>query len=227
MTSNKMRPDINYELMEDILTYCPTFATFLNIIRKSDVRISTISKSALSLCRDKYPENYEELALLMMQMSIKEAPEAVEQNDKFIKSDDDEIDKSVKKDEEAVEQNDKFIKSDDDEIDKSVKKDEEAVEQNDKKCQIKLRSYDKYKEHLEQDEPLHVSSITFYPPNESKKILLCKEGIEASALKHYIKQYKEDPDMIQMGPDVESDDEYKVITARSGNTWRMLRVKRN
>jgi hypothetical protein len=71
-----------------------------------------------------------------------------------------------------------------------------------------LKSFDKYKENLEQDEPLQVSSITFYPPNDTKKVLVCKEGIEASAVKDYITKYKEDPDMVQMGPDVESDDEY-------------------
>ena len=45
--------------------------------------------------------------------------------------------------------------------------------------------------------------------------------------KQYIEQYRNDPNMKQIGEDYESDDEYKILTVRSGDKWCIKRVKRD
>lgn len=42
----------------------------------------------------------------------------------------------------------------------------------------------------------------------------------------YKEQFKNDPDMTQVGADIESDDEHSTMTVRSGNEWTRIRVKR-
>lgn len=55
-----------------------------------------------------------------------------------------------------------------------------------------------------------------------------KLNLSNSEIRHdYITKYKNDPDMILMGVEVESDDEYSVISVRHENRYKLLRVRRD
>lgn len=43
----------------------------------------------------------------------------------------------------------------------------------------------------------------------------------------YINQYQHDPSMIQVGEDIESDDEHNIMTVRSGDKYCKIRVKKS
>jgi len=43
----------------------------------------------------------------------------------------------------------------------------------------------------------------------------------------YLEQYANDPNMKLVGEDVQSDEEHKVLTIRSGNEYIKTKVKRN
>lgn len=51
--------------------------------------------------------------------------------------------------------------------------------------------------------------------------------METPVVHDYKEQFKNDPNMTQVGEDLESDEEYTTMTVRSGNEWRSIRVKRN
>ena len=77
------------------------------------------------------------------------------------------------------------------------------------------------------DEPQHKKAVTFFNSNGGKRILV-KTGkpYEATTSKDYIEKYKNDPNMTQVGSDFESDDDFSILTVRSGNNWRKLRLRK-
>lgn len=62
--------------------------------------------------------------------------------------------------------------------------------------------------------------------NKCQKMLSCEMLDTMDITKSYINQYKNDLDMIQVGDDIESDDEHSIMTVRSGDKWCKIKVKK-
>lgn len=76
-------------------------------------------------------------------------------------------------------------------------------------------------------EPVHTEQV-----QEQVDVVVSEETpveptLEQEPQDNYKEQYKNDPNMAQIGEDCESDDEHTTWTVRSGNEWRRIRVKRN